>query len=414
MEGELLDKVHMYINFPLKLSNLKKLLIFFLLIFLYFSSAIFKVVYESKKYKKEYIADLSSEERFLSKNYVGAGRDTYHYLKQAYSVYKTLKPFRRLKTFSGYLFAPFLFIFKNYSILAIIFFNVIAFSIVFFIFLNSFNVDFKIKLLLIFFVFLMTFYYIPRIMLEAYGLIFTLLAIIFFRNNRFFLSLILLFLVSLIRSEFFLVFTTFLIFTFYKSKRSFLFSLPFGLIIIIINYAYEDKSNFYYWAVLHYYGLESSEKLAELLKEQKKQEIIGCKIIDKKIINIDCYKNIFNSLFNEEREEFINKALKNILLNPFKILIFPIEKYRWNVVYLILNLIWFALVLISILRVFKEEKVFVISLFLLVLCYALVFIFGGFDASRFKLYILPFELTIILSYLNKRGVTLFSILDEKM
>ncbi|MFZ8847442.1 MAG: hypothetical protein ACO2O6_09685 [Candidatus Hydrothermia bacterium] len=374
---------------------MKNYVILITLLILYISSATFKVFYESKKFNKEYIANLSSMESFLSKSYVGTIADSYHYLKQAYSVYKTFKPYDCFRPITGYLFAPFLFVFKEYSILAILFFNATAFSIVLYLFLNAFNTSFKLKLFVITFVFLMTFYFVPRIMLEPYTMILTLLAILFYRNNKFFLSLILLFFASLIRNEFILVFIVFLFFILLKSKKILFVSTPLLIILLITNAILsgcEDQSNFYWWAIKNYYENVKHieyEKAKQLWKEK-------CEILDDK-----CYKNILKSLFYEERDIAIKEAIKNIILNPIKLLIFPLDKYKWNFVYIIVNIIWFVLVIFSIIKSFEKQKVFIISLFLLVILYSLYAVFGGLDASRFKLYILPFEMAIILNYENR-------------
>jgi len=50
---------------------MKNYVILIILLILYISSATFKVFYESKKFNREYIANLSSMESFLSKSYVG-------------------------------------------------------------------------------------------------------------------------------------------------------------------------------------------------------------------------------------------------------------------------------------------------------------------------------------------------------
>jgi hypothetical protein len=276
-----------------------------------------------------------------------------------------------------------------------LFFNATAFSIVLYLFLNAFDTSFKLKLFVITFVFLMTFYFIPRIMPEPYTMILTLLAILFYRNNKFLLSLILLFFASLIRNEFILVFIVFLFFILLKSKKILFVSTPILIILLITNAVLsgcEDQSNFYWWAIKSYYENVKHieyEKVKELWKEK-------CEILDNK-----CYKNILKSLFYEERYIAIKEAIKNILLNPIKLLIFPLDKYKWNFVYIIVNIIWFVLVIFSIIKSFEKQKVFIISLFLLVILYSLFFAFGGLGASRFKLYILPFEMIIVLNRENK-------------
>jgi hypothetical protein len=50
-------------------------------------------------------------ENFLSKDYVGTNTDSYHYLKNAYSIYLTLKSMIPLDSFQGiYLHHLFLFL----------------------------------------------------------------------------------------------------------------------------------------------------------------------------------------------------------------------------------------------------------------------------------------------------------------
>ncbi|MEO0152011.1 MAG: hypothetical protein ABIL52_08505 [candidate division WOR-3 bacterium] len=71
---------------------------------LYLSSALFKLYYESKVYNKTFIADISSKEKLLSKDYVGAMFDSYLYIKNAYEIYKSFKPencFRLSKLFNS-------------------------------------------------------------------------------------------------------------------------------------------------------------------------------------------------------------------------------------------------------------------------------------------------------------------------
>jgi hypothetical protein len=101
-----------FFNFKiLKLSKIRLFVLLFLPLTLFTSSTIFKIYYESKKYHKSYIADLRTMENFLSKDYVGTNNNSYHYLKNAYSIYLTLKPMILLDSFQDiYLRHLFLFL----------------------------------------------------------------------------------------------------------------------------------------------------------------------------------------------------------------------------------------------------------------------------------------------------------------
>jgi len=363
-------------------------LLFLISFILYTSSAIFKIYYEVKNFKKEFIADISNLDNLLNKNYVGTIADSYGYIKNAYGVYKKFKPIDCFRAQIGYVFAPFIFIFKNYFIVSIIFFNSLLFSFLISTFLHILEPKNLIKnLILLFFVFLFTFYYIPRIMLDPIIINLFILALIFFLIKRYNLTLFSLFIASIIRPEALVLLIIFIIFL-----RKFLTGLIFLIFITILYYNLSkcpgDQTNFLYWSIRGYY------------ENVKNKDWQSAKIeLKERCLNVDdnCYKKVLIEEFNSNKITFITYAIKNAILNPIKLLFFPVDKYKGKLklVYIIISLIYSAIFIYALIHLDKNYLIVLYSLSLIVMIYILYFILSDIDASRFKLYTLPFEIFII-------------------
>ncbi len=151
-----------------------KLFLFSLLLF--FSATIYKIFNETTKYHKLAIAnieqDIKNLETFPLKSdspnsYVGTSRDSYIYLRHAYSIYLNSKPYNCFRPQTGYIYYPFLILFGKFFIIAILFFNSLIFSFSLTYLIWTINKDNFLKsALIIIFVFLMTYNNITMILLE--------------------------------------------------------------------------------------------------------------------------------------------------------------------------------------------------------------------------------------------------------
>jgi hypothetical protein len=172
-----------------------------------------------------------------------------------------------------------------------------------------------------------------------------------------------------------------------------------------------DQSNFYYWALAHYYVHKnhltfekSKEIIINMCKTKNFSGFFNC---------MSCYKCFKENLINEIKSDpkiSLKIAFKNFIYNMMRILILPTGKYKGKfknyliLFFSIIHLIWFFLFLISIP---KSDK-FIILLFLsLVILYNLYFIFGGFEFYRFKIMILPFEIYFVLKTLSDNQFQLY-------
>ncbi|MEO0224055.1 MAG: hypothetical protein ABIL76_03050 [candidate division WOR-3 bacterium] len=373
-------------------------ILLFLSIVLYLFSAISKIYYETKNYKKTFISDLSSLNNVLNKNYVGTIADSYHYIKNAYSVYKNLKPIDCFRPQAGYLFAPFMFIFKNYFPISVIIFNSVVFGIllaILFYVINPKHLFFNIILLILTFSF--TFYYIPRIMLEPINAIFILISLLFFHFKKYNFSLIFLFLSSLIRPEFLIILIIFLI-ALRKWTLGSILSIT-SLTLIINLSRCEEQSNFFFWSIKGYY-----ENIRNLDWQSAKIELSKrCQIV-----NNNCYKEVLIEEFKNNSGVIVLYAVKNFITNPIKLLFFPIDKYKkfLLIIYIFLSLVYSSILIYSFFK--TKEKLIFISIVILLIVYDFCFILNPVDSSRFKLFVLPFEIYIILKTLSDNQFQLYN------
>ncbi len=358
---------------------------------LYSFAVLFKVHYESKVYNKTFIADLSNTYNLLRQNYIGTTSDSYGYIKNAYSIYKTLKPSDCFRPQAGYIFAPFIFIFREYFPLAIIVFNSIIFSIListFFYILNPKKLF--LNLLLLFIVFSFTFYYIPRIMLDPIISIFILISLIFLTSKRENLSTFFIFLSSIIRPEFNIILVLFVLF-----KRLYLLGsifIIFNFFIFLINSKCKEQSNFFFWSAKGYY-----ENIKKMDWGTAKSEIF--KLCDE--VDVKCYQKALIDELKKNYKEMIPYAIKNLITNPINLLFFPIDKYqnRLKIIYIFICLLYSTLLIISIINQ-RNEKLILYSLIAIIAIYDFYYILNPIDGSRSKLYTLPFELYLITKTLS--------------
>jgi hypothetical protein len=349
-------------------------------------------------------------ENFLSKDYVGANTDSYHYLKNAYSIYLTLKPYDSFRWLSGYLFATFIFIFGKYCILAIIIFQAISFSIALSILLLAIKTDFKIKLFIILWTFLIGFHAIPRILLEAPTMVLILLALTFYHKNRFSAFSFFLFLASSLRFEFTLILIISSVIIFMREKRIFVLPLFLSFLsIVIFFYLHVFKSSDY----KGFYGGWLIKTFHRNVKGYWSEELEG------KIFQQCENKGYIEHLFSEISKNKIKTfevVVKNLFLNPlratiFRTRIFDFEssymKALFIVFYIISTLANFLVavfVIISIVKFWNIHKAIIISYFLLIITETFTYIFGNFE-SRVTLYNLPFEIYLILvEFSNKNNI----------
>lgn len=112
-----------------------KLFLFSLILF--FSSTLFKIFNETTKYHKLAIANIEQDIKNLEflplksdspNSYIGTSRDSYIYLRHAYSIYLNSKPYNCYRPQTGYIYYPFLILFNKFFLIAILLFNSVIFS----------------------------------------------------------------------------------------------------------------------------------------------------------------------------------------------------------------------------------------------------------------------------------------------
>ncbi|MEO0152012.1 MAG: hypothetical protein ABIL52_08510 [candidate division WOR-3 bacterium] len=373
---------------------------------LYLSAALFKIYYESKVYNKTFIADLSSEEKLIGHEYekevkyVGTIGDSYSYIKRGYWIYKEFKLLDYNRPQIAFLFAIFMFIFNKYFLLAMLLFNTILFSVSLTILLNLLNPNkLLFNLILLLFTFAFTFYFVPLLMPDPIIASIILISLIFLKLNRKKLTLISLFIASILRPEFVLIILLFGIF---------LKSLPLSLLLSIITLTpqiilnkYLDQSRFYSWSLKGYYIHIKNMKIQDANKHM--EEIWNnCESLNKD----DCYKRLLIKAIKEDYDKVIPFAIKNAILNPIKLLFFPIDRYssgKQKILYpfyIVLSILYSIMLIISILKQ-KNEKLILYSIITLSIIISSIFIlnptttgYPGF-ASRFKIFLIPFEIYLI-------------------
>jgi len=399
-----------------------KLFLFSLILF--FSATIYKVFNETTKYHKLAIANIEQDIKNLEffplksdspNSYVGTSRDSYIYLRHAYSIYLNSKPYNCYRPQTGYIYYPFLILFNKFFIIAILFFNSFIFSFCLTYLIWTINNKNLLKsVLIIILIFLMTYNQVPMIMLEPIASSILMLSISFYLKKRNYLSALTLFLGSLIRGEIMsilLLFTIFLLVL--KNFRQFIFSFLL-LSIVVIFYSLlnkcTDQSNFYYWALANYYAQKnrinyekSREIVINICKTKSFSGLFNC---------TSCYKCFKENLINEIKNNpkfSLKLAFKNFIYN-MKFLVLPLEKYKGKLktfltlFFSVIYLIWFFLILISIPR---SDKFIIVLFISLVLSYYLYFIFGGFGFPRFKIMTLPFEIYFVLKTLSDNQFQLY-------
>jgi hypothetical protein len=352
-------------------------------------------------------------EDFLSKDYVGTNTDSYHYLKNAYSIYLTLKPYDSFRWLSGYLFALFIFIFGKYCILAIIIFQAISFSIALSILLLAIKTDFKIKLFIILWTFLIGFYTIPRILLETPTMVLILLALTFYHKNRFSAFSFFLFLASSLRFEFTLILIISSVIIFMREKRIFVLPLFLSFLSIVIFFYLHalkpsDYKGFYGgWLIGTFYRNVKgywSEELKGRIFQQCENKGYECFI-----------EHLFSEISKNKTKTF-EVVIKNLFLNPLRATIFRTPVFDFESSYMkalfivfyiistLANFLVAVFVIISIVKFWNIHKAIIISYFLLIIIETFYYIFGDF-VLRATLYNLPFEIYLILvKFSNKNNI----------
>ncbi|MEO0224058.1 MAG: hypothetical protein ABIL76_03065, partial [candidate division WOR-3 bacterium] len=263
---------------------MKFLKLFLLSLLLFFSATTYKIFNETTKYHKLAIANIEQDIKNLEffplksdipNSYVGTSRDSYIYLRHAYSIYLSSKPYNCYRPQTGYIYYPFLILFGKFFIIAILFFNSLIFSFSLTYLIWTINKDSFLKsALIIIFVFLMTYNNITMILLEPIASSLLMLTLSFYFKKQNYISLLILFLSTFIRGEIIIIlflFTIFLLFG--KNFKQFLFSftlLSITLIFYVLLNRCTEQSNFYYWALANYYSDKKHityEKARELVIE---------------------------------------------------------------------------------------------------------------------------------------------------
>jgi hypothetical protein len=390
--------------------------------FLYLGFSVYKIHNEVKKYHKTAIPNIERDIKNLENlplnsdypnSYVGFTRDSYIYLRQAYSIYLYHKPYNCYRPQWGYFYAPFIFLFNKYFIIAILIFNAVLFSLSFAFLISVIKIRKKLLLFfIVLIVFLMSYNKVLSVGSEPIISSLLMLSLAFYSRNKYVISSLFLFLAGILRGEIMVLFFVFTAFFLFKKLFDKFLLNSFLILFLLTFYMYlnrcTDQSNFFYWALANFYsekkGIiyeESRHLIVNLCYKNKFEMLFNC---------MDCYKCVKKLLLNEVKNEpfyALSVALKNFFYNIIKLFILPFEKYKSKfknfliTFFSLVHFLWFLMVIISIIKSWKQNLLIIISLFSLVILYSLYAVFGGLDASRFKLYILPFEMAIILNYENK-------------
>ncbi|MEO0153577.1 MAG: hypothetical protein ABIL24_07765 [candidate division WOR-3 bacterium] len=223
-------------------------------------------------------------------------------------------------------------------------------------------------------------------MLDPFVANFVLISIILFSLKKNTLSLIPLFLASILRPEFLIILILFGIFL-KAFKPTFFLSLPLIAFQIILNKCI-DQSNFWWWSTIMYY---------QQIKKENRENTYTDIIRRCEKLNSECYKKILLEETKTNYKKILPFAIKNFILNPIKLLFFPIEKYKGKlfILFAFITLAYAILLIISITRQ-RNEKLILFSLLILVLLYNFYFILDNTTwVSRYKLLIIPFEVYLI-------------------
>ncbi len=309
----------------------------------------FKVYMETKIGRTVY-APLSDLKTLLNTPIVGTIEDSYSYLLSAYGYYKNLVPvidwegnryFVSFRFLSSIVFVPFMWIFKGYFPIAYILFFSLAVMLSYAYLLQTLKMHPITSAIILVALSPLTFYHIPRLMLEPPAVLFLLWFLISFLKRRYILSFVLLFIAGIIRAEISVLCLIFGIYALVKTRKL-LFSLSVIPIVlqVSINYFFGDQSNFYFWA---YRGYLENVK-GEVYSSDKVKTCINRKlgfVPEKPIIythpylkvSTKCWEKVVSSEINIKKS--FGYAFKQVFKNAFDVVFFPVSKFfsyfKWPV-----------------------------------------------------------------------------------
>ncbi|MEO0138342.1 MAG: hypothetical protein ABIL16_00545 [candidate division WOR-3 bacterium] len=375
-------------------------------------------VYKETKMGRSVYAPLSDLKTLLNTPIVGTIEDSYSYLLSAYGYYKNFVPvidwerdryFVSFRFLSSIVFVPFMWIFKGYFPIAYILFFSLAVMLSYAHLLQTLKIHPIISTITLVALSPLTFYHIPRLMLEPPAVLFLIWFLISFLKRRYILSFVFLFIAGIIRAEISVLCLIFGIYAFAKTRKlSFSLSVIPVILQVSINYFLGDQSNFYFWT---YRGYLENFKYNEYSSDNVK----AC--INKKLgfvpekpmiythpylrVSTECWKEVVSSEMDFKKG--FGYAFKQILKNAFDVVFFPVSKFssffKWPI--LSFYLFYGILVFISVFGFwFWGSRLLIVFYAILITIYSLYNPFGLFDSSRFKQMLIPFEVVFISSLLS--------------
>ena len=391
-------------------------------------------------------APLDSLEHLLSANFVGKSSDTFlYYLPPAYSILKYGEPIRVVggtvyhlcyRVVQSYVFLPFMAVFGDYFPLYYIFIFSLLFGTLLALLLLEMNPRrYSLNLLVVLLMLPVTFYYLPFLMLEAPTAVLLLAYALFLvryirdrsaRNAL--LSLPFLMGAVLLRPETVVLSLPLLLLSF--KKRPLFASVLLSLSVPVAVHVGQtvrcgEQSNFYLWAYALHVERRRGEPytdVADLVKDagEDLRECLREKGVgDPSELGFgDGKMNLYFQMFQTNGKEY-SACFRRLLLRsvgvgdlwamlkraPMNLLSLLVPSFASSPFYRKVGLLSWPFKVVfgvyGILLIFSlmcswacggvGYRWMVISYFLLLLIYTLYNPFGGFDALRFKLYLVPFE-----------------------
>lgn len=363
--------------------------------------------------KRPRIADISSIGSLQKDYVVGSIDDTKDYLIASYGIFKNFIPiisyqekeyFACFRPTSSIVFTPLIFIFREYfPVFGILIFSILTY-ISFAYLLKSIGLSFIPSAILLSLAFIFSFHYAPRLILEPPTLSLLAISLALYVKGRTFLSAIFLFFGSLLRPEFSIVGFLYLL----KIRKLYLLFLQIPLILTIaLQNICGDQSNFYFWTYISY--LKSVEK--NYNREKVKSDVKKC-ILNKFGVNMDqivdsagyfymrrvhpflkyhseCWKDMAKNNIRWE----VDKVAKHYLENVFFLSIVPKTKlFRFLFP---ISIIFGVLCIAGLIFYFRKDWFVPLSYVSVMMIYTIYFPFGFLEFTRFKLYILPFEIFLL-------------------
>ncbi len=363
-------------------------------------------------------ADSSDLYKILKTPLVGSLSDTYSYMLSAYGYYKNFIPivevegkryFVSFRFLSSWVFVPFMWIFKDYFPLAYILFFTFSAMLLLALLLERLGLKPYVSIALLILVSFITFYHLPRLMLEGPTLTLLLLFLILFFKGKIGLSLIPLTLASFIRGEISILSLIFGVYAIAKTRR-FFFLISFIPIIIniLVNIYFGDQSNFYFWAYKAYLENYKKAEYSDEIVQKCVHEKLGftpSEILQRTHpylkVKTDCWKEVLKEEFELSSLVF---ALKQMILNSANLLFYLPSRFLTFLPkpFIVFYLLYTSLTILSLLfYIFRGSKLILLFYFSLILIYSIYNPFGLFDHSRFKLLLVPFEIVFIASLLSR-------------